>query len=117
MRKHRKLEKKARVATGRNAEVLLSHIRDINEKLKHSVTAELKRDEDRAVAVVKSNHKYFYGYARSRGTCKSGIGLLMSNGELVGDPAQMAALLQENYKAAYSDPFFSSPHGYHCRVG
>ena len=109
MRKRRKLEKKARVATGREAEVLLSRIRDINEKLKHSVTAELERDEDRAVAVVKSNPKYFYAYARSRGTCKSGIGPLMSNGELVGDPAQMADLLQENYKAAYSDPFFPRP--------
>ena len=89
-------------------EKLTKVLAKIDLQLTESVKVELEREEERAVGVILTNPKYFYTYAQSKSKVRAGIGPLESGGRLVGEPAEMVELLQDQYSSAFSTPKFNS---------
>ena len=50
------------------------------------------------------NHNFFFSYAKGFAKQRSIVGLLIKGGNLSHDPFEMANILQEQYKSAFSNP-------------
>ena len=105
MRKRSKLQRKL-VSTGGPRAVSLSEEISINLRLRESIDAELCENERRAVCVIKTNPKHFFGYAKKRLKTRSVIGPLRKDGGLITDPAAIAEALQSQYTSSYTRPYF-----------
>ena len=77
----------------------------IEESLQSSYRSQEHFDENKAVANIKANPKFFYSYAKKHGKASSPIGPLTdSTGKLDGSPQGMATILSNQYKSAFSTP-------------
>jgi hypothetical protein len=73
--------------------------------IRDAIKDELHRKEQKAVAALKTNPQYFFSYAKRHSKLKSNVGPLRNeNGTLTHDPKAMAAILQKQYTAVFSDP-------------
>ena len=106
MRKRTRLRKKLYVSTNTEKNnSIKGKLTDIEQKLQESYTAEDSRNEERAVDAIKVNPKYFYSYAKKRSKIQTPIGPLEdSEGNLKCDPADMANVLSDQFKSAFSTP-------------
>ena len=78
---------------------------DIERKLQESYRNQEIFEENRAVANIKTNSKFFYSYARKRAKTYVPVGPLADpNGNLVSAPASMAKILSNQYQQAFSTP-------------
>ena len=78
---------------------------DIEQKLQESHAAQERHDESKAVDTIKKNPKFFYSYAKKRSKIRYPIGPLEdTNGNLCSDPIDMANILSNQYKNAFSIP-------------
>ena len=78
---------------------------DIETKLQESYNSQQSREEEEAVATIKSNPRYFYSYARNRQKMKTPIGPLNNeSGTLTNDPGEMANILADQYNSVFSVP-------------
>lgn len=60
--------------------------------------------EQKAVAAIKKNPKYFYNYAKKFTKIKSKVGPLIADGKTISDPACMANTLLKQYNSVFSIP-------------
>ena len=66
---------------------------------------EEKLEEERtAIAAISENSSYFFKYAKSKSTIRTGIGPLRKGEELEGDPVKMSDMLRIQYETAFSCP-------------
>ena len=84
-------------------------IQSLNERLRQSIDSELIEQELRAIERVKENPKFFFSYARARGTSNAKVGPLSVGGELVCGSEGIANTLQSHYVESYSNPRFKDP--------
>lgn len=85
---------------------LLTRLHNIETQIKNSHKNERHEKEQKAVAAIKDNPKYFYSYASQYSATKTTIGpFLGENNEQISDPSAMAELLQTQYKSAFSIPY------------
>ena len=105
MRKRNKLNKK--YSFNQNPiqkRAIQNKINDINEKLTESKSCELKREEERAVSVIKENPKYFYKFAASKTKVQSQIGPLIIEGRTESNASKIAEALRLQYESVFSTP-------------
>jgi hypothetical protein len=77
----------------------------LEERLLESHAREKIIMEDRAVASISRNVKFFYSYARKKSKIVSCIGPLESDdGPLVSDPAEKSEILKRQYSSVFSVP-------------
>ena len=100
MRKRTKLTKK--IALGEDECRTRQQLANIEQKLVESHEAELITREEKAVAAISRNPKYFYHYARMKSKIRSKIGPLKHNGTLVSEPQQLSEALNIQYVSAFS---------------
>ena len=82
-----------------------SKLTEIEAKLQESYATQDQREEDKAVEAIKSNPKYFYSFASRRSKSHNPIGPLTDDyGNHVSDPKEMANILSNQYKGAFSTP-------------
>ena len=90
----------------------LDHAQNVKEKLalvhfdiKDAICKDLDRKEQKAVARIKSNPKYFYSYAKSLAKVKSSISMLINNqGNIITDRKVIADDLQNQFISVFSNP-------------
>ena len=83
---------------------------DIEQKLQESHAAQERHDESKAVDAIKKNPKFFYSYAKKRSKIRYPIGPLEdTNGNLCSNPIDMANILSNQYKNAFSVPATTTP--------
>ena len=106
MRKRTKVRKQLKTTNlpaKRNS--LMRKLLDIETKLQESYNSQQSREEEEAVATIKSNPRYFYSYARNRQKMKTPIGPLNNEGgTLTNDPGEMANILADQYNSVFSVP-------------
>ena len=106
MKKRNRLRKK--LYTSKNlskTNSIKGKLTDIEQKLQESYTAEDNANERKAVDAIKDNPKFFYTYAKNRSKTQCPIGPLEdSSGNLKCDPADMANVLSDQFKSAFSTP-------------
>ena len=101
----RKLNAISRVCSSTRKEKLLAEVRIIEKSLKSSYEKNLAEGENKAIAAISRNSKYFYSYAKRFSKIKTAIGpILDSANNLVSSPAKMAEILKKQYDAVFSDP-------------
>ena len=77
----------------------------IERKLEEFYCSQEQHDETVAVNNIKSDSKYFFTYARKKAKLTVPIGPLEdSTRNLVSDPGEMAIILSNQYKSAFSSP-------------
>ena len=64
----------------------------------------MKTEEDKALKALKENPKFFYSFAKRKGTTKSRIGPLCVTVIFVDDPQGMADTLQKQFISVFSNP-------------
>ena len=81
---------------------------DIERDLQISYRTQEDIEEERAVSAIKNNPKYFYSYAKARYKTQPQVGpFLAENGDYITEPSQLADMLSEQYKSAFSTPLDS----------
>jgi len=77
----------------------------IEMKLQDSYARSLSNQEQKALAAIKSNPKYFFSYVKKFSKTKPSIGpLLNAQKQYVTESAEMAELLSEQYSSVFSQP-------------
>ena len=105
MRQRSRVTKKIRVARSDSTRDRLKRkVVELEEKLRESHREERRRDEERAVSVIKTNPKYFYKYARSKAVIKADVGPFKGEHEDISDPHRKGEILMEQYKSVFSTP-------------
>ena len=113
MRKRTKIRKQLKVSSQpakRNS--LMHKLLDIETKLQESYSSQQSNEEEKAVAAIKLNPKYFYAYARHHQKSKTPIGPLKSptlSGNITNDPKEMAKILACQYNSVFSVPATNIP--------
>ena len=110
MRKRCRLRKKLPVASVTKQNQLEREMQQIESELLTSHQREEERNEEKAVANIKENPKYFYKYARNKSETKTSIGPFIIDGKLVYEGREKANILQEQYASVYSS------RGYHLKL-
>ena len=103
MRKRAKILKK--IETRQSSAVrerLRSGAAQVEEDLINSHRRETQREEEKAVQAIKSNHKYFFSYARSKSTLRDGLGPLETDGKVVVFDNDKAEVLLEQFTSVFS---------------
>ena len=64
------------------------------------------KNEFDATSKIKSNHKYFYSYAKGFSKHKPKVGTLIdpTTNQLTCDSQQMANILQKQYSSVFTEP-------------
>ena len=89
----------------RDIDELISRKTDLEEKIKESIHNEERIKEEKMLAQIKTNPKVLYAHAKRKKKSASNIGPLEGeDGKLYDDPTTMANLLQQQYKAVFSNP-------------
>ena len=109
MRKRANLNKRMRRVDPRGRNKIQRDLELIEYDLLDSHRREEKAMENRAVAVIRENSKYFFSYAKSKAKIRVPIGPLEHNGSLVDDTQHMSELLQEQFVKVFSTPRLSEP--------
>ena len=106
MRKRNKLRKQlAQTINFAKLNSIKGKLTNIERKLQDSYSAEDNFNEAKAVDAIKKNPKYFYTYAKKRCQTQSPIGPLVdTDGNLFTDPIDMANMLSNQFKSAFSSP-------------
>ena len=105
MKKRTKVTKQLSRATARATKDRLGRrLTELEQGLAASHREECQRNEERAIATIKLNPKYFYSYARNRAKIKGEIGPLNTNGKLVCDPYEKSEILRCQYESVFSRP-------------
>ena len=106
MRKRTRLRKQFLASSNENRHTTIrTQLVDIEQKLQESHAAQERHDESQAVDAIKKNPKFFYSFAKKRNKIRYPIGPLEdTNGNLSSDPADMANILSEQYRSAFSSP-------------
>ena len=74
-------------------------------EIQQTILQTLNQREERAVAAIKENPKYFFSYAKRLQKTRSSIPLLRdSDGILTDDSSKKAEILQDQYRKVFSDP-------------
>ena len=101
-RKRRILGRRLRNDSDRERQKL--DLEELGREMKLSHEKELKNEEEKAVAAIKRNPKYFYKYVKSKTHTRSPVGPLKRGNELVTENKDMCELLNEQYISAFSTP-------------
>ena len=112
MRKRTRLQKQHRSSNGNMLKIssISKKLANIEHQLQKSYQDQDKFEETRAVDAIKTNPKYFYSYAKHRSKVRYPVGPLEDHtGTLIDNPAEMAKILAEQYKSAFSTPSLSAP--------
>lgn len=106
MRKRsRKLKQLEKATSPKKQQTIRDELVAIEKQLIKSHQQDREEDELKAVNAIKRNSKYFFSYAKKYSSAKSPIGPLINNaGEPVDDPADMAAMLADQYASVFSKP-------------
>ena len=106
MRKRAKLNKQIKCSKNeRNKKEMTNKILLIEEQLKDSYKSQHQREEEKAIAAIKTNPKYFYKYANSKANVKAMIGPFISReGVITHDAEEKSNILREQYESVFSDP-------------
>ena len=74
-------------------------------KLQESYAESISAQEQKALAAIKRNPKYFFTYVKKFSKTKPSIGpLFNSHKKYVTESAEMAELLSEQYSSVFSQP-------------
>jgi hypothetical protein len=65
---------------------------------------ERRAEEERAVAKIKSNPKYFYSYVKRKSHVRSQVGPFVVDGDLISDPDQKCEALSAQFSSVFSQP-------------
>ena len=105
MKKRTKITRQLSRATGPGTrERLMARLAELEKDLAESHRAERQRDENRAVASIKTNPKYFYSYARSKAKIKGEVGPFKENHKIITDPKEKSEILRRQFESVYSKP-------------
>ena len=81
----------------------------IEAKLRASHIESRLNEENKAIASIKKNSKYFFTYAKRYSKAPASIGpLTNSQGNLTTDPKEICELLREQYESVFSTPLSHS---------
>ena len=84
---------------------LQDKIVEIEKKLLLSFSNEEINEENKAIAIIKSNSKYFFSYAKKKQKTKAKIGpIVRDSGDLITEDAGIAKALKLQYEKAFSSP-------------
>ena len=82
-----------------------SRLTEIETALRSSREQQSSADEEKAVASIKKNPKFFFSYANKHSKVRSGIGPLRTPDKTLTKSApKMAEILAEQYNSAFSQP-------------
>ena len=109
MRKRNKLRKQLLFTERERTESnIKAKLVDIERDLQISYRMQEDYEEEKAVSAIKNNPKYFYSYAKARYKTQPQVGpFLAENGDYITEPSQLADMLSEQYKSAFSTPLDS----------
>ena len=83
---------------------------EIERKLQDSYKSQEMFTEAKAVEAIKANPKYFYKYAKKKSKTVSPVGPLKDhNGCIKSNPIEMANILSDQFKSAFSIPSQQAP--------
>ena len=86
-----------------------SEIIDLEDQLSQSHMLELSKREEEAINAIKINPKFFYDYAKSKSTIRSGIGPLVDElGNPIDDAGEISEILKSQYESVFSTPRFTA---------
>ena len=86
-------------------EKLKAKLIGIERQLQDSYVSQEKYDEENAVNKIKTNSKYFFSYAKRKAKVHIPVGPLKDSiGNIVNTPTEMAEILFQQYKSAFSNP-------------
>ena len=103
-RKRRFRNKMEKSRGWREIQKLEMKIRDIDEQIKRVIESDLHLEEERALLNIKQNPKFFYTYAKRKGTTRTVIGPLRSGTRVISEPEAVGNALQEQYVGSFSLP-------------
>ena len=108
--RRRKLNRRILEATGVRKENLEAKVAEATLAIKNHVKERQQAQEEKVVAAVKVNPKYFFSHAKSLSKVKSSVApLARKDGTLTTDPLEKAELLQTQYVKVFSDPAAVDP--------
>ena len=81
-----------------------TEILEIEQRLKASLEAENMAEENKAIANIGVNKKFFFSFANKHQKVKSGIGPLKVNGQLITSPDDISECLSNQFSSVYSTP-------------
>lgn len=76
----------------------------IHQNIISSISTEAKEIEARAIEAIKSNPKYFYTYAKEKKSVFTTIGPFNLDGCVISSECDMAEVLSEQFKGAWTTP-------------
>ena len=86
-------------------EKLLREVNLLTYEIKELIEKELEYKEDKAIATIKANPRFFFSYAKRFAKVKSTVSPIKdSDGILQPEPSIKAELLQNQYVKVFSDP-------------
>ena len=101
----RKLDTISKICSPSRRAKLQAEVRAIEKNLKISYENDLAENENKAIAAISRNSKYFFSYAKRFSSIKTAIGPILDTAKkLVSCPAKMAEILKKQYDAVFSDP-------------
>ena len=101
MQRRSRMQKQLFRSHGGNSTRLSGVLQQIEEQLTISHTAEIKKKEDKAIANIGKNEKYFFTYARSKSKLKPRIGPFIVNDETIEDPKEKANILNRHFESVF----------------
>ena len=106
MRRRRKVVKQLSKFPSNSVKLRLEkELITIEMKLQESYAESISAQEQKALAAIKRNPKYFFTYVKKFSKTKPSIGpLLNSHKKYVTESAEMAELLSEQYSSVFSQP-------------
>ena len=111
MRKRIRLRKQYNntINVSRKASIRM-RLAEIERKLQDSYKSQEMFTEAKAVEAIKANPKYFYKYAKKKSKTVSPVGPLKDhNGCIKSNPLEMANILSDQFKSAFSIPSQQAP--------
>ena len=108
-RKRTKLLKNLKKSKGKKMKKITVQIEELDTLIKESIDNERNAEERKAVEQIKTNTKFFYKFAQKRANMKSGIcQLIKPNGTICNTEEEVAHVLSEQYRLAFSKPMTCS---------
>jgi ribonuclease P/MRP protein subunit RPP40 len=86
------------------SDILNRNIETLQCKLRKAFEEEREDEENKAISNIVINPKFFFAYAKKKGTVQSKVGPLYKENEIISDPKEMAECLQEQFKSVFSSP-------------
>lgn len=101
MQKRSRIQKQIFRSHGGSNTRLSGILQQTEEQLTRSYAAEIKEKEEKAIANIGKNEKYFFIYARSKSKLQPRIGPFLSNGEVIEDPKEKANILKKHFESVF----------------